>query len=163
MRTSGTGSSVPLPRRRDFGFTLLEVLVVVLIAGVMLTLAAVNLFPGDEEVARREAGLLALALEGARDDAWFGGRPTSVTLERTRLRQWRLGADRRWEAQAARERALGELRVTGIAVDGQALGAQERLVFLPDGFGVPFRVALEVRGIARAVEGDAAGVVRVLP
>jgi hypothetical protein len=124
----------------------------------------VNLFPSDEEVARRESGMLALALEGARDEAWFGGRPTAITLDDSRLRQWRLRPDRTWEADVSRERALGEgLRVTGLFIDGQSLAAEERLVFLPDGFGVPFRIALEVRGIARAIEGDAAGAVRVVP
>jgi general secretion pathway protein H len=151
MRTSATGTS---------GFTLVEILVVVAIAGIILALAAVNLFPTDEEVARRETGMLALALEGARDDAWFGGRPTAVTFEDSRVRQWRLNNDRRWEADPTREKGLGDnLRVTGLFVEGQALGPEQRLVFLPDGFGVPFRVAVEVRGLARAIEGDAAGAV----
>jgi len=146
------------------GFTLLEVLVVVAIAGLVTALAAVNLFPSDEEVARRESGMLAMALEGARDEAWFGGRPTSVTLEGTRVRQWRLSDDRAWEPDLAREKALtGDLRVTGLFVEGQALPVDTRLVFLPDGFGVPFRMALDVRGNERAIEGDAAGAVRVLP
>lgn len=155
MRISGTGNSE--------GFTLLEVLVVIAIVGFVAALAAVNLFPGDEEVARRESGLLALAIEGARDEAWFGGRPTAVSIEDSRVRQWRLGSDRTWEADVSREKALGpEVRVTGLTVEGQALPADSRLVFLPDGFGVPFRIALEVRGLARAVEGDAAGAVKAV-
>jgi hypothetical protein len=51
--------------------------------------------------------------------------------------------------------------VTSVAVDGQPLSTGERLVFLPDGIGIPFRVALEVRGLPWAVEGDAAGAVAV--
>jgi hypothetical protein len=47
-------------------------------------------------------------------------------------------------------------------VDGQALAADERLVFLPDGLGTPFRVALEVRGFAWAIEGDASGSVKMV-
>jgi len=155
MRTSATGTS---------GFTLVEILAVVAIAGVILALAAVNLFPSDEEVARREAGMLALALEGARDDAWFGGRPTAVSIEDSRLRQWRLTNERLWEADPTREKVLGDgLRVTGLFVEGQPFPVDSRLIFLPDGFGVPFRIAVEVRGLPRAIEGDAAGAVRLAP
>lgn len=144
------------------GFTLIEVLVVVAIAGILVAVAAVNLFPSDEQLARREAARVALALEHARDQAWFGGRPTSVTFAEGRLREWRYRGEG-WQPDAARDQALGAgLRVTALFVDGQALAAGERLVFLPDGLGIPFRVAMEVRGQPWAVEGDAAGAVRLV-
>jgi hypothetical protein len=33
---------------------------------------------------------------------------------------------------------------------------------MPDGLGVPFRVAVEMRGLPWAVEGDAAGAIRLV-
>lgn len=139
------------------GFTLIEVLVVVAITGIILAVAGVNLFPSDAEVARRESGLVALALERARDTAWFGGRPTAITFDAGRMREWRLAGDA-WQLDPSRDRALsGEVRITGLFVDGQRLDPRDRLVFFADGLGVPFRVALEVRGLPWAVEGDAAG------
>ena len=157
----------PAPGRRPsgnraVGFTLIEILVVVAIAGIVLAVAAVNLFPSDAEIAKRESGLVALAIEKARDTAWFGGRPTALTFSDGLLRRWRLAADRSWEPEAASETALGEVRVTGLFVDGAPLAANDRLIFFSDGFGVPFRVALEIRGLARAIEGDAAGSVSVV-
>jgi len=147
---------------RTAGFTLVEVLVVVAIMGIVVALAAVNLFPGDVEVGRRESGRLALALEHARDSAWFGGRPTAVTFDAGRMREWRLAGDG-WKNDAARESVLADGgRVTAVFVEGQPLAAGERLVFLPDGLGLPFRVALEVRGLPWAIEGDAAGAVAVV-
>lgn len=173
-RISGTGIRGPsgprnaggLPPTRSgrppAGFTLIEILVVVAIAGIVLAVAAVNLFPGDEEVARREASLLALDLEAARDDAWFGGTPTAVSLEDGRVRTLRLGADRAWVPIPGRDRALADTaRLTALAIDGTPVGLREKLVFLPDGLGVPFRVAMEVRGLEKAIEGDAAGRVRL--
>ncbi len=152
-RTSGTGIR---------GFTLIEVLVVVAITGIVLALAAVNFYPGDAQVARRESGTVALAIERARDAAWFGGRPMSITFDEGRLRAWRLAGDA-WRPDPAGDRALeGSVRVVGLYVDGESLKANERLVFLPDGLGVPFRVALEIRGLPWAVEGDAAGSVRLV-
>jgi general secretion pathway protein H len=142
------------------GFTLVEILAVVAIVGIVLAVAAVNLLPSDAQVARRESGMVALAIEHARDAAWFGGRPTAVTFGDGQLREWRLAGDR-WNA--SRESALAaSVQVTGLYVDGQELKPGERLVFLPDGLGIPFRVALEVRGLAWAVDGDAAGAVTLV-
>src|SRR3979411_3282361 len=94
------------------GFTLVEILVVVAITGIILAVAAVNLFPSDAEVARRESGLVALAIERARDTAWFGGRPTAISFEDGRLREWKLAGDA-WRPDSGRERALsGDLHVT---------------------------------------------------
>jgi general secretion pathway protein H len=152
--TSATGNK---------GFTLLEILVVVAITGIVIALAAVNLLPSDNEVARRESGNVALAIEGARDAAWFGGRPVSVTFEPGSVRAWRYGGGQ-WRADAPRDRSVdAQLRITAIHVDGQPLAAGDRLVFMPDGLGVPFRVAVEVRGLPWAIEGDAAGAIRLVP
>lgn len=135
---------------------------VVAIAGIVIALAAVNLFPSDLEVGRRESGRVALAIEHARDAAWFGGRPTAVSFDGDRLREWKL-AGSAWQPDPSRdERFSGNLRVTALYVDGQPLAAGARLVFLPDGLGIPFRVALEVRGLPWAVEGDAAGAVALV-
>jgi len=148
---------------RADGFTLIEILVVVAIAGIVLAVAAVNLFPSDEEIARKETALLALDLEAARDDAWFGGMPTAVSLEDGRVRTMRLNTERAWAVIPGRDRRLPDtVRLTGLAIDGTPVEAREKLVFLPDGLGVPFRIGLEVKGLARAIEGDAAGRVRPL-
>jgi type II secretion system protein H len=145
------------------GFTLIEVLAVVAITGIIIAVASVNLFPTDNEVARRESGMVALAIEGARDTAWLGGRPTSITIENGGLRAWRYGGGE-WRADPAHDRALeASMRVTSIYVDGQQLAEGERLVFMPDGLGIPFRMALEVRGLPWAVEGDAAGAISAAP
>ena len=145
------------------GFTLVEILVVTAIVGVVLAVAAVNLFPSDNEVAAREAAYVALSLERARDGAWFGGRPKAVSFSEATLRHWRLGTNRTWESEAANDRALGEARVSAVLVDGEPLAPSQRLVFLADGFGVPFRVTLDVRGLKRVIEGDAAGSISVTP
>src|ERR1044071_9267522 len=87
------------------GFTLLEVLVVVAITGIVIALAAVNLLPSDNEIARRESGNVALAIEGARDAAWFGGRPMSVTFDESGVHAWRYAAGQ-WRADTSRDRAV---------------------------------------------------------
>jgi general secretion pathway protein H len=150
---SATGSS---------GFTLVEVLVVVAITGIIVALAAVNLFPSDQEVARREAGKLALAVEHARDAAWFGGRPTGLSFADGRARLWRHSGNA-WQPDAARDAPLDPaMRIVAVTSAGHAIPTGERLVFLPDGLDEPFRIALEVRGLAWAIDGDAAGGIRAV-
>ena len=151
--TSATGSN---------GFTLIEVLVVVAITGIIVALASVNLFPSDREIARRGTARLALAIEHARDAAWFGGRPTAISFADGRARLWRHNGNA-WQPDAARETALDAgLAIKVVTSDGQPIPAGERLVFLPDGLDEPFRIALEVRGLAWAVDGDAAGSIKVV-
>jgi general secretion pathway protein H len=156
--------TVPAVGKRGLspGFTLIEILVVVAIAGILIALVAVNLFPDQAQAARREAGNVALAIEHARDAAWFGGRPTAVTFTDGRVREWRF-LGREWQADNTRDQSLGaDVRVTGLYLDGTPLKLDDRLVFMPDGFGIPFRVALAVRGFDWGVEGDVAGAVTLV-
>ena len=149
-------------RRVAAGFTLVEILAVVAVAGILLAVAIVNLFPSEAQLARREAANLALDVEYARDAAWFGGLPTAVTFHEGEVRKWRL-AGSSWQTDTAKHRRLeSAVRIIAMHVDGQALAADERLVFLPDGLGTPFRIAIEVRGHPWAIEGDASGSVRLL-
>ena len=148
--------------RRSRAFTLIEVMVVVAITGIVIAVAAVNFFPSDAEIARRESATVALAIEGARDAAWFGGRPMSVSIDDGTVHAWRY-AGGEWRADPSRDKAIdSSVRVTGLFVDGQPLRAGERLVFMPDGLGIPFRVSLEVRGLPWGIEGDSAGAVRLV-
>lgn len=144
------------------GFTLVEVLVVVAIAGLLVTLAAVNLFPSEAQLSRRDSAAVAMAVERARDAAWFGGRPTAVSFDGGHVREWRFDG-RGWQPDPKREQALpAGLEVGAVHVDGQPLAGNDRLVFLPDGLGIPFRIALASRGHAWAIDGDAAGAVRLV-
>jgi type II secretion system protein H len=151
--TSGTGTR---------GFTLVEILVVVAIIGLVVAIASVNLMPGDRELGRREAARLALAIENARDSAWFGGRPVALAFDEARMRRLaRVG--NAWRPDPTRDTALGDdVRIAAVTVNGRVLAPGDGLVFLPDGLDEPFRVALQARGLGWAVDGDAAGAIRVV-
>lgn len=63
------------------GFTLLELLVVIVIAGIMLGVVSFKAFPGDERALQDDAKRIALLLQLARDEAILRNRPTAFEAD----------------------------------------------------------------------------------
>lgn len=72
--------------RKGRGFTLLELLVVLVIAGMLLGLVAFNAMPGERQVLQNEAQRIALLLQLARDEAIVRNRPIAFEAEPDRYR-----------------------------------------------------------------------------
>jgi general secretion pathway protein H len=145
---------------RVVGFTLIEILVVTVILGIALALAAANLMPDERQAARRETDRVALAFEQARDAAVLGGNATAVSIEGEHVAHWTLANDV-WQADTASGSAVTPTEVAALTVGGTPAAANERIAFLPEGVGVPFEMRLSYHGIASIIRGDALGNVRV--
>lgn len=73
-------------RHRACGFTLLEMLVVMLIIGLTLALVQVNFAPGENSGLRDEMLRLETVLATAQDEVTAGGRPLVLELTDTGYR-----------------------------------------------------------------------------
>lgn len=152
---------------RQRGFSLIEILVVVVVIGVVVTAATLAYTGGDrelEQAARRAETRVRLACERAA----FTGTDVGFALVEDRLRFGRLVAGR-WEpvgegpAEALRERPLGD-GVSLVAFrDGLPLPAgspeEPQFACFASGELTPFRLELRHPGAAQAwrVEGHIDG------
>lgn len=68
-------------RRHAAGFTLLELLVVLVIAGLTLGLVSFNAIPSQRQVVQRESQRIALLLQMARDEAIVRNSPIAFEAD----------------------------------------------------------------------------------
>ena len=148
------------------GFTLIEILVVLVIIGIMVGLVGVRMMPDDDRVVRNEAQRVALLLEQTRDQAVASGEPIAFSVEQGRYRFWVLDAENQWAPRGGDEllqdRPLADgVQLAAMQVNQARLAAGERLLFLPSGGNAPFTADLALNAAHARISGDSLGRVRV--
>lgn len=74
------------PRQHALGFTLLELLVVMVIAGILLGMVSFKAMPDDRQVLQQDAQRIAVLLQLARDEAIVRNCPIAFEAEPNRYR-----------------------------------------------------------------------------
>ncbi|MDH5638385.1 MAG: GspH/FimT family pseudopilin [Nitrospinota bacterium] len=147
------------------GFTLLEVLVVLVIIGVSLSLVTLNLEPSPAKVLDMEARRMVMYLENARDEAIYSGRPVWWSAQDDGLTFWKRD-DGEW-VKLEKDDFISEfkleqkVKIESLDVDGISAKKGEVTPFFPAGFGPGFSAIIALKGRRAAITGDPIGNVRM--
>jgi general secretion pathway protein H len=153
-------------KRAAHGFTLIEIMVVMVILGIMMTLVSVNLYQDDGKVLTEEANRLAALLEHAQNEAMLTGSPVAWSAQSGKYQFWQRGKNGKWDEPSGdeilRDRTFpvaiewGENRVAG-----NPFKLEERLIFLAGGLNQPFELKLKYRDKQLNIRGNPMGRVTV--
>ncbi|AXE94053.1 type II secretion system protein GspH [Burkholderia sp. A27] len=142
------GRDLPRPHARGLkraaGFTLLEMMVVLVIAGLLVSLTALTMTRNPRTDLNEEAQRLALLFESAGDEAQVRARPIAWQPSESGFR-FDVRTEDGW--RPLRDDLLGprhwEGGVTGVAINYPGSDAQPgRIVFGTEAIDVPVRITL---------------------
>lgn len=134
-------------RRPQSGFTLIELMVVLVIIGITLGMTMLQLMPDNRVVLRKEAQRLALLLENAGLEAQASGRSIAWSGEKSHYRFWTKNEYNDWvridDDTMFRPRELPEgIRIGQLSIEEQPLKPGDKLVLSAHGFALPYRIEL---------------------
>lgn len=159
-------AGVTMPARpastRSAGFTLLELLVVLLIMGLMVGLASAIVRPDDRGLLRVEAERLAQVLDLASAEARLTGTAIAWTADGTAYRFWRQSGEADWselvDSDELRARSLPSgMRIASLQVENLPARDLFRLEFAPHAAPAAFKIDLSLGAAHYAVEGSPIG------
>ena len=150
------------------GFTLIEVLVVLLIMGLFVGLVSAIVRPDDRGLLRLEAERLAQLLDLAAAESRLTGKSIAWTADGPGYRFWWMTGDAEWsevrDSDLLRARTLPQgMMISGLQVENLPAHGAMRLEFTPSGPALSFTIEMTLGAARYAVAASPIGEVRVSP
>lgn len=147
-------------------YTLIEMLVVLVIAGLFVALVSTIAHPDEKGLLRIEAQRLAQLFDVAATESRLTGKTIGWTADASGYRFWRLREVSGWtpigEGETLRARALPEgMTISALRVENVPTQAGVRLEFAAYGPALSFVVQMAMGTERSAVVGSPSGEVRV--
>ena len=150
------------------GFTLIEMLVVLMIMGLFIGLVSTITQPDDRATLQLEADRLSQLLDFAATEARLSGKSIAWTADASGYRFWRSADDGTWsevlDSELLRARTLPQgVTVSDFRVENMRPQGAMRLEFAPQGSSLAFAIGMSLGAERYAVTGSPVGDVRVVP
>lgn len=153
---------------RNRGFTLIEMLVVLMIIGLFFGLVSAITRPDERAVLRLEADRLSELLDFAASEARLTGHAIAWTAEDSGYRFWRSDENANWleirDSDMLRARTLPQgISISGFRVENMRPQGGMRLEFTPQGSSLAFTIGMSSGAEHCSIVGSPVGEVRVVP
>lgn len=151
---------------KEHGFTLIEMLVVMLIMGLLVGLVSVVVQPDDRALLRVEAERLAQLMDVAATESRLTGKPIAWIADGPGYRFWQFSEDSGWSEivvdDLLRARTLPQgMRISNMRVENMQSPELMRVEFNPYGSALSFSVEMTLGAAYYTVANSPVGEVRV--
>jgi general secretion pathway protein H len=148
-------------KNKATGFTLLELMVVLVVVGIMLGLVTVNSFPNKQQALQRDAQRIALLLQLAREEAIVRNKQVAFELDNDGYRFYVRHNDK-WELLADndlfRERKFDKAPlIISIQPNPKEMALPLKIIFGREPVDKPFTLTLTFENVSASIHADGVG------
>jgi len=149
------------------GFTLLEMMVVLVVASIMLTMVTLQLMPSAQTVLREESQRLALLMENGAMASQAGGQPLAWSGTGNSYRFWLRSKEGEWvrieRDSLLHPRSLPDtVHIGDVSFEGRRIEPGSLVVLSPELSAKDFRVRLLSGDLVSDIVGNGLGKVEVV-
>jgi len=158
----------PSARIATGGFTLVEIMVVLVILGLVAGLVGSISMPDDRALLRLETERLAQLLDLAATESRLSGKRIAWTAEKSGYRFWRFAAETEWQeirdVDSLRPRTLPPgMQIASFRLENSLPRENMRLEFASSGSALAFAIDMTLGSAKYSVQGSPIGDLKITP